>query len=78
MGEKLSLEEAAAEIGRSVATMGRWIRERRIAVVRLLGRTYVTRAEVDRVKTSEAVPARAPAPDAVASGKPRIAKKARR
>ena len=76
MTDRLSLEEAAAEIGRSVATMGRWIREKRIAVVRLLGRTYVTRAEVDRVKSCEDVPARAPAPPGPASGKPR--RKARR
>lgn len=59
MDERLTLEEAAAEIGRSTATLYRWIAERRITVVRQLGRVYVTRVEVDRVKASATIPARA-------------------
>ena len=74
MGERLSIEEAAAALERSSSTLTRWIREGRIAVVRVLGHTYVTRAEVDRVKSGEDIPAR-PAP---ANGAPAPRKKARR
>lgn len=55
--ELLTVEEAAPALGISVPTAWRWIRDKKLVVVRVAGRTLIPKSEVDRLKekTNEAV-----------------------
>ena len=47
-------DEAAAQLGWGVATVWRWIRDQKIIVVRLGGRTLVPKSEIDRLNNEAA------------------------
>jgi excisionase family DNA binding protein len=52
--QRSSPEQAAAELGVSVRTLGRYVKAGEIAHVRERGLTYFTRQEIDRWKAQRA------------------------
>ncbi|MBU0847576.1 helix-turn-helix domain-containing protein [Patescibacteria group bacterium] len=48
--ELYSVDEAAEKLGRGVATIWRYIRDRKITVVRLGNRTLIPVTEIERIK----------------------------
>ncbi|MBA7547221.1 hypothetical protein ES705_39628 [subsurface metagenome] len=50
-------EEAAETLGKGIATIWRWLRDDKIAAVRVGGRVLIPRKEIDRLKKQN-LPAR--------------------
>ena len=48
------VDEAAKLLGKGVATIWRWIRDSKILVVRLGGRTLIPQSEIERLKEEQA------------------------
>ena len=48
------VEEAARLSGRGVATVWRWIRDGKIVVIRINGRTLVPESEIEKLKSKKA------------------------
>jgi len=48
------VDEAARQSGRGVATVWRWIRDGKIFVVRIGGRTLVPDSEIEKLKNRKA------------------------
>jgi len=46
-------EEAAKLLGKGVATIWRWIRNEKILVVRIGGRTLIPKREIERLKKQD-------------------------
>lgn len=55
--ERLTVGALAIFLGKSTDTIRRWVRERRIATVKTLGRVYITRDEAQRLRSLPDVPA---------------------
>jgi len=49
-------EEAAKLLGKGIATIWRWIRDEKILVVRIGGRTLVPRREIERLQKEQDLP----------------------
>ena len=54
MDEVYDVDEAATLLGKGVATIWRRIRDRKITVVRIGGRTLIPKTEVERIKNEQA------------------------
>lgn len=50
----LDVDEAADYIGKGVATIWRWIRDGRISVIHLGGRTLIHKDEIEKLKNDQA------------------------
>jgi len=50
MDDVVSVNDAAEQIGKGVATIWRWIKADQIHTVRLAGRTLIPKSEVERLK----------------------------
>lgn len=50
--EICDVEEASRQLDRGVATIWRWIRNRKIFAIKIHGRTYIPISEIERVKES--------------------------
>ena len=48
--EIYTIEDAAKVLNKGVATLWRWIRDGKIHVLRLSGRTLIPKSEVERLK----------------------------
>ncbi len=46
-------EEAAKLLGKGIATVGRWIRDEKISVVRVGGRTLIPKREIERLQKEQ-------------------------
>jgi len=46
-------EETAKLLGKGIATIWRWIRDEKILVVRIGGRTLIPRQEIERLKKQD-------------------------
>ena len=53
-GEVYGATEAARLIGISYATIYRWVKAKKLIVVKLAGRTLVPKSEVERIKAERA------------------------
>jgi excisionase family DNA binding protein len=49
-------EEAAKLLGKGVATIWRWIRDDKILVVRIGGRTLIPKREIERLQETASLP----------------------
>ena len=49
-------EEAAKRLGKGIATIWRWIRDEKILVVRIGGRTLVPSGEIERLLNEQDLP----------------------
>jgi len=52
-------EEAASLLGKGEATIWRWIRGEKILVVRIGGRTFIPKKEIERLQRERDLPLRA-------------------
>jgi hypothetical protein len=50
MDDVVSVNEAAGQIGKGVATIWRWIKTDQIISIKLAGRTLIPKSEVERLK----------------------------
>jgi len=50
MADVCDVEEAAALLGKGVATVWRWIKDSKITVLRISGRTLIPRSEIQRLQ----------------------------
>jgi excisionase family DNA binding protein len=55
MKDLYDADEAAAALEKGVATVWRWIRDGKLSVVRIGGRTLVPQSEIDRARKSQGV-----------------------
>ena len=51
--EVFELEEAATELGIGIATLFRWLKAGKVVPLRLDHRTYILKAEIERVKQAK-------------------------
>lgn len=50
MAEVCDVEEAAMTLNKGVATIWRWIKDGKIIVLRISGRTLIPRTEIERLQ----------------------------
>ena len=53
MTEFCDVDEAALLLEKGVATIWRWIRDTKITVLKIGGRTLIPRSEIDRLKKED-------------------------
>jgi len=50
MAEVCDVDEAAGLLGKGVATIWRWIKDNKIVVIRIGGRTLIPHSEIERIR----------------------------
>lgn len=53
MADVCDVDETANSLGKGVATIWRWIRNSKISVLRISGRTLIPKSEIERLKKEE-------------------------